>query len=458
MTRAALPPLTAILTCRNAAGTLSRLLDHLQRAGATVIMFDHGSTDGTYQIAASRRGAPVADLIRMPYDGTFDLTEQLNLKAQVIGTIGAGWVLHADADEFLDAPSGATLRAFAARWDAGACIAIPCKEFLFLPASETESHSAADFEDTLTTYVPLAERDPKQRLFRHDAPLDLWRATGGHTITRDPARIAPEPVSLRHYLGLSLDDIRAQYYGRVFAPRDLARHWHGHRRTSPDCRIAAPPSGVLRDRRVGGLDATDPATLLPVFSEAPRSAIAGSGTPADLLVVASDSDPSHSVVDAIEGAFPGLRLRVLDDPAVFPPGRVPAPVLHLVEHPVSFAAGTEDPEARRDLAVAWVRRVASARQMALRLGVVYRELRVEDALPELALVALVRGLILGSGTRGAEGFLTPVPVPEPEQSSDPVVAVAGPLGRDLGYRIGRAGDSESGAIAAGPASRPSAAS
>jgi glycosyltransferase involved in cell wall biosynthesis len=66
VTRAALPPLTAVLTCRNAAGTLSRLLDHLQRAGATVFIFDHGSTDGTHQIAVSRRGAPVADLILMP--------------------------------------------------------------------------------------------------------------------------------------------------------------------------------------------------------------------------------------------------------------------------------------------------------------------------------------------------------------------------------------------------------
>jgi hypothetical protein len=96
--------------------------------------------------------------------------------------------------------------------------------------------------------------------------------------------------------------------------------------------------------------------------------------------------------------------------------------------------------------------------MALRLGVVYRELRVEDALPEPVLVALVRGLILGSGTRGADGFLTAVPVPEPGQSSDPVVAIAGPLGRDLGYSMGRAGDIEAGAIEAGAVSRPAAAS
>ena len=323
MSRAALPPLTAVLTCRNAAGTLPRLLDHLQRAGATVVLIDHGSTDDTHAIAAARRGAPVADLIRAPFDGTFDLTEQLRLKARVIGAVGSGWVLHADADEFLDAPAGATLRAFAGRWDAEGRIAIPCLEFLFLPATEAETHRPADFEDSLATYVHLTERDPKQRLFRHDAPLDLWMATGGHTITRDPALIAPEPVNLRHYLGLSLDDIRAQYYGRVFAARDLAKRWHGRRRTGVGHRIAAPPAGVLKDRRTEGLEVSVTCILPPVFVAIPAGPARPPDQIADLLVVAAPSEGSDSILGAIEEQFPGLRVTCVADADSLPAGRVP---------------------------------------------------------------------------------------------------------------------------------------
>jgi glycosyltransferase involved in cell wall biosynthesis len=79
-----------VVTARNAAATLGRFLAHYRCHEATVILIDHGSTDRTRTIAQAQMGAPVARIIDQPFDGTFDLTAQLNLKRQVIGTIRDG--------------------------------------------------------------------------------------------------------------------------------------------------------------------------------------------------------------------------------------------------------------------------------------------------------------------------------------------------------------------------------
>jgi glycosyltransferase involved in cell wall biosynthesis len=416
----ALPPLTAVLAARNAEATLDRALAHLMRHGARVILIDHGSTDRTRTIADARRGAPVDRILDQPFDGTFDLAAQLDLKREVIAGLRDGWVIHADADEFLDPPPaarGATLAELAAGWP-DRVLAASCDETAFLPATEDEVHHPDTFEATLTRAVPLRDHDPKQRLFRVGADLGLWRATGGHTITADPARMAPDRLALRHYPGLSLDHLRAQYLARVFARTDLARRWHTTRAAARGFDIVAPPAGALA--APGAATAPAQATL-PVF--APRRADPAPPRPTgpvDLWIVCPDAAAAAPAADLARANFPGLRVEVT---AAMPPA--PAAVLHLLTHP----AGAPD----RDAACDWLRAVARARQDALTPGLRYAELRAED-LPSraAALVLSVRTLLLGqpAGTDRLPRDGAPVARPCPGPATR---AICTDMARDLGY-------------------------
>jgi len=422
-TRRAAPPLTAVLAARNAAPTLDRLLAHYQRHAAQVILIDHGSTDRTRAIAEARRGAPVTEIVAQPFDGTFDLAAQLDLKRQVLAGLRDSWVIHADADEFPDPPTdraaqGHTLRSLAAEWG-DAVVAAPCRELAFLPLTEDAVHHPDGFEATLRHAVPIADHDPKQRLFRAGADLTLWRATGGHTITLDPARIALDRLVLRHYPGLSLDHLRAQYLSRVHARADLARRWHTTRAAARSFDIVAPPDGAL-----AGPEAPEAPeqSNFPVFvpRRDPPSPAAPDG-PVDLWIVAGDDRAAGTVRALLAANFPGLRMAA--GPEAPAP---PAAVLHVLSHPAQ-AAG-------RDAACAWVRGIARTRQAALAPGLRYTEARVED-LPARAgeAVLAVRALLTGSAPCGTAAFLRPAaPVARP--CPDPVTrAICTDLARDLGY-------------------------
>ena len=424
------PPLTVVVTARNAASTLDRFLDHYRRHDATVILIDHGSTDRTRAIALAHPGAPVAQIIDQPFEGSFDLTAQLNLKRQVIGTIRDGWVIHADADEMLDPPpdalaAGQTLRALAAGWTA-ATLAAPCRELAFLPLSEDDSHDPATFPATMRHALPIADRDPKQRLFRAGADLTLWCATAGHTVTTDPTRLAPATLVLRHYPGLSLDHLRAQYLGRVFAHGDRAKRWHGTRSAAEAFDIVAPPIGALAP--LGAPEAPAQRSL-PVLAPRPPEAAPRPDGPVDLWLVAARDATAAPVHDLIARAFPGLRMQVSPVPPV-----PPAAMLHILTHPAT-ACALPHAAARRAAACDWLRGIARARQSGLSPGLRIAEVRVED-MPGGTddLMRAVQQLLLpGSAPVEAPPFLRdPVPVPLPCPAPE-VAAITGDMARDLGY-------------------------
>ena len=431
-----LPPLTAILTCRNAAPTLSALLDHLERAGAKVILVDHGSTDATWQIALDRRGALVTKMVREPFTGVFDLTRQLRLKREIIRSVGAGWVIHVDADEFLDPPAGMTLREFVAKWDRSNCLAATSRELVFLPRRNSEIHNPESFQTTTRSFVTLQERDPKQRLFRWDAPLDLWMATGGHTVTARKQDVIPDRLDLRHYLGLSLDHIRAQYYARVFARSDIAKYWHGSRNAALRFDIVEPPPSLL-----GHLDAKGPVAVPamrrpPVF--APRDAVTSRTDStidlrSDLVVFGSEHETASHIPSVIAAAFPGLAIRRLPYKIASLGDLGPTALLHVLQHPGQLDAKTEP--AQREAACDWLRRLAVARQIAQRPGMTYAEVRIEDlAAGEVALKHVVRQMILSGQRCGTEGFLKADATPRHSEPYREIVkTITGDLARDVGY-------------------------
>ncbi len=422
----AAPPLTAIVTARNAEATLDRLLAHLHRHGAQAVVIDHGSTDRSRAIAEARRGAPVRDILTEPFDGVFDLTAQLRRKREVITTLGEGWVIHADADEFLDTPDGGRLRDLVAAWGDRQIQAVPCRELAFLPAAEDELHDPASFEATMLMAAPMIERDPKQRLFRVGADLSLWMATGGHTVTADPARLAPQTLSLRHYLGLSLDDLRAQYLGRVFAHADRMKRWHTNR-VADGVQVVPPPAGALAPL---GAPEPPPLTELPIFApRAEEPPPPPPATPVDLWIVAADPAAGDRAARMVAANFPGLRMAHATRP---PEG--PTAVLHLLQHPAAAVASSSGTAARREAACGWLRGIARARQAALAPGRAYAEVRAED-LPTAApaLVLAVRDLLLRRTTGGTSGFLRLAAMQLAACPGPETRAITASLARDLGY-------------------------
>ncbi|TCO72046.1 glycosyltransferase family 2 protein [Rhodovulum euryhalinum] len=422
------PRLTAILACRNAAPTLGRLLEHLARQGAETIVMDHGSTDDTPAIARAHLGAPVTRIVDHPFDGVFDLTRQLRLKREIIrGLGGEGWVLHADADEFLDSPDGTPLREYLALWDESGVLAFDCAEYMFLPRNEGEAHDPARFETTMRHYLPFRERDPKQRLFRADAPLGMWMRTGGHSISAAPSRIAPVALRLRHYFALSLDQVRAEYLSRVFAPGDIARRWHGSRMGAVRYQVVAPAGAGFRSIDAGWSH-DGAVTELPLFRPL-RAELAppDSGTQTDLGLVAGPEAVAEMAAAHLARGLPGLRIARVAAPAAGGP-----PVLHLLAHPACGAP--VDGAGQRDHSEAWLRRIAFARQAALAPGARYAELRAEDveADPE-ALIAAVRGVMLAPPAHAAGFLARPARPVRAEPFPAAIRAITGALARDLGY-------------------------
>jgi glycosyltransferase involved in cell wall biosynthesis len=421
----AFPPLTAIVMARNAEGTLDRLLTHLHRHGAQAVVIDHASTDRTRAIAEARRDGPVREILAEPFNGVFDLTAQLRRKREVIAALPEGWVIHADADEFLDAPDGGRLCDLVSAWKDRQILAAPCREMVFLPNDEDSRHDPASFEATMTMAAPLVEHDPKQRLFRTGADLTLWMATGGHTITTDPARLARTALPLRHYIGLSLDDLRAQYLGRVFAHGDRMKRWHTSRLVG-GVQITAPPTGTLA--RLGDPEAP-PLTTLPIFApladDPPCAPPAGA---VDLWIVSVVPGAGEEVTEIVKVNFPGLRIASGPRP---PEGL--AAVLHVLAHSAVAVAGATGADEMRQAACDWLRGIARARQAALLPGRSYVEVRIEDlpaAIP--AVVLAVRDLLLGRA-QGAARFLRPAAIRLSACPGPEVRTITTSMARDLGY-------------------------
>lgn len=416
------PGVTAIVTCRNAAGTLEAWLDHAEALGCRVIVIDHGSTDETRGIAEARKGGLVTEIIDQPFDGAFDLTAQLEVKQDVIARITTDWVWHADADEFLELEEGETLLTLTAAAAAAGQAAFACDETLHVPGFEDEIHTPAQFRRTLGATQRMEESDEKQRVFRRALPLDVWFETGGHTVLRDPARLAARRLKLAHYIGLSLDDLRGQYMSRVFAPRDTFKLWHGNRAVAEQFDVVAP-----------GLNGREAAARrLPVF--APRD-LPPEPIPAltDLVVLTSRAEDADRLRDRLRAVLPGLRAHV-STALVVDAGAVP--VLVAVSHPGNIHDEGLTRSEERARACDWTRQLACARQTALRRLTPYAEVRIEDVEGGASdLVARIGDLLSGKVLSGTSGFLTPAADGIRAASFvSPVRDITRGLAADLGYQ------------------------
>lgn len=218
----------AVIAARNEYLYLRELLPYLASQKIDVFLIDHASTDGSDELYRLYAGNPIIGLEQLPWQGSFSLRKQLEKKALVIDGLTHDWVIHQDADEWLEhRDPGKTLRTAIEEAHADGLTALNFDEFVFLPRRERHDPCDADYRGATRYY------------FFAPGPLRLQRAwarspgfgsvgSGGHILSGPRISIAEPNHNLRHYIGLSQQHLWAQYLCRVFDAGETLV-WHQNR-------------------------------------------------------------------------------------------------------------------------------------------------------------------------------------------------------------------------------------
>jgi len=235
-----------ILAVRNEAVHIGRMLDDYIEQGINAVVIDNGSTDETLVICEKFLGRGLLAIEHQPWHGVFDLSAQLAAKEAVVAKLPHEWVIHADADEWLQSPvEGESLLEGIARFSAEGFNVVNFEEFVFIPTAEVDvTHD--DYRQEILHYYYFAPGKNRRMLAwkRADGLSNL--ASGGHRLTGGDIRLAPETFILRHYLVLSYQHAVAKYVGKIFSDEDLERGWHGNRRNLSADRLLLPDAEVLK--------------------------------------------------------------------------------------------------------------------------------------------------------------------------------------------------------------------
>ena len=54
----------------------------------------------------ARKYPNIVDVVRLPWNGSFDFTGQLSIKRRIFNELKSDWVIHQDADEILQSRGG----------------------------------------------------------------------------------------------------------------------------------------------------------------------------------------------------------------------------------------------------------------------------------------------------------------------------------------------------------------
>lgn len=221
--------LLAIVCVRNEAVHIERCLTDLIASGCEVVLIDNDSTDETRALAAPFLGHGLLRMERLPWQGTFSLSDQIRVKARIVEAARHDWILHADADEWLVSPvEGETLALAVGKAQAEGYNVINFHECVFVPTAG-EDYYRSDYAAHMRDYHFFQPRYPRlNRAWQRSACLE-YRASGGHILSGARLRRYPRDLILRHYIALSERHARAKYLCRRFSDEDLQRKWHANR-------------------------------------------------------------------------------------------------------------------------------------------------------------------------------------------------------------------------------------
>lgn len=217
--------IVAVLCVRNELQYLKYLFPYLEKEGVDVVLIDNDSTDGTVDFCRSSDISNVIEIVRLPFEGEFDLTAQLNLKREVFSQVEADWLIHQDADEFLQSGNRwGGLRASIEKAENEGFNALNFEELVMLPVDALSD----DFLNNNRSYYYFSPKP--QRLMRAWKNIGLdSSATGGHVLRGSDLKMAPYQMILKHFIVRSQQHAYSKYLGRTFSNQDLQKRWHGNR-------------------------------------------------------------------------------------------------------------------------------------------------------------------------------------------------------------------------------------
>jgi glycosyltransferase involved in cell wall biosynthesis len=236
----------AVLCVRNEHLHIRRALTDFIDQGIDVVVIDHGSTDGTREICEELIGSGVLSIDHIKWEGVYDQTAQLKAKARVFENLRHDWIIHADADEWLQSSrKGESLLDGLDRINENGFNVVNFEEFVFLPYHGQQVDFDAYRKDILGYYLFAPHERRLMRAWKRSASLKNIDS-GGHTLSGQEMKIAPESFILRHYIVLSHELAVQKYVRRTFSRRDLERGWHGNRLHLRAEDLELPPPDELK--------------------------------------------------------------------------------------------------------------------------------------------------------------------------------------------------------------------
>jgi glycosyltransferase involved in cell wall biosynthesis len=219
----------AVVCIRNEALHIRRCLRDFISEGIDVVLIDHDSIDASVSIAREFLGRGLISIERLPWLGSFSLSQQLAAKRRIIDAAGYDWVIHADADEWLCSPqAGQTLAEAIVAADEAGSNCINFHELVFVPIEE-QNFETEEYSSLMTTYYFFQPGYPRlMRAWKRSSGFDN-REFGGHLLGGGERRLFPTDLLLRHYIVLSENQAKRKYLGRIMSEEDLEKGWHRNR-------------------------------------------------------------------------------------------------------------------------------------------------------------------------------------------------------------------------------------
>ncbi len=253
---------TAIVAVRNEDAYLANCLRHLAAEGVAFAILDNDSTDATPSIYRSPEFASgLVDVVRLPFDGSFRLSDILRTITELIERLETDWVVRVDADEIMHSyRAGETLADALRRLGAEGWNAIDFDEFVFLPIEHDYVTDAAG-QQPLELYYFFQPHTPRlMRAWRRSYGFTMVEHAG-HRLSGPNLRLAPERLALRHYMFRSRSHAFEKYTTRRFPEDELAAGWHRARANQPREAFELPDASALKRLAEPGardLDRSDP--------------------------------------------------------------------------------------------------------------------------------------------------------------------------------------------------------
>lgn len=218
--------ITAVICSRNESEYLNNLIPYLAAEDIEVVLIDNGSADGTPDIFTTTAYPNIIEYIHVPFEGVYDWTALLTIKASVYERLDSDWLIHQDADEILHAPNAwGLLRHSIEEANADGFNVLNFNELVMLPMN---AHTENYITDNKNYYFFEPHPLRLMRAWRKDANLTNV-TTGGHILTGENIKVSPKKMILKHFMVRSQQHAIEKYSQRKFADGDLLKGWHGNR-------------------------------------------------------------------------------------------------------------------------------------------------------------------------------------------------------------------------------------